>query len=91
MDSKIIQHLIKDIVETGEYSLEGIAFHTRIPFDVIYDATCGNCNQFSVTLWARIVDLYIQVKPDVALVLIKKLIELNEKSSSSVSLLLSES
>jgi hypothetical protein len=34
MDSKIIQLLIHGIVETGEYTLEGIAHYTHIPFDV---------------------------------------------------------
>lgn len=46
MDSKIIQLLIQGIVDTGEYTLEGIAYHTHIPFDVIYDAACGINNQF---------------------------------------------
>jgi hypothetical protein len=34
MDSKIIQLLISGIVDSGNYTLEGIAYHTRIPFDV---------------------------------------------------------
>ncbi|OGT36243.1 MAG: hypothetical protein A3F11_06800 [Gammaproteobacteria bacterium RIFCSPHIGHO2_12_FULL_37_14] len=90
MDSKIIQLLIQGIVETGEYTLEGIAFYTRIPFDVIYDAACGINNQFSITLWARVVDLYTQVKPDVAQVLIDKLLEIRDKNRSALSLLLTE-
>ena len=51
MDSKIIQLLIQGIVETEEYNLEGIAFYTGIPFDVIYDAACGIGNHFSITPW----------------------------------------
>src|SRR5262245_51692019 len=49
MDSQIIRLLIHGIIETGEYTLEGIAHYTRIPFDVIFDAACGNSNQFSIT------------------------------------------
>lgn len=90
MDSKIIQLFIQGIVETGEYTLEGIALYTRIPFDVIYDAACGISNQFSITPWARVADLYIQVKPDVAKALIEKLLELREKSRGAFSLLLNE-
>lgn len=90
MDSKIIQLLIQGIVETGEYTLEGIAFYTRIPFDVIYDAACGISNQFSITPWARVVDLYIQVKPDVTQVLITKLIEIKGKNRGAISSLLNE-
>lgn len=90
MDSKIIQFLIQGIVETGEYTLEGIAFYTHIPFDVIYDAACGIKNQFSITPWARIVDLYLQVKPDITKILIDKLLEMKEKNFSSISDLLKE-
>lgn len=89
MDSKIIQLIIQSIVETGEYSLEGIALYTRIPFDVIYDAACGINTEFSITPWARVVDLFLQVKPDIAQVLIDKLLEI-KNNRSAFSLLLNE-
>lgn len=88
MDNKIIQFLIHDIIETGEYTLEGIAYHTRIPFDVIFDAAYGNTNQLSITPWARIVDLYIQVRPDVANALGVKLNQLIDNNRAALSLLL---
>ncbi|OGT38635.1 MAG: hypothetical protein A3F12_05855 [Gammaproteobacteria bacterium RIFCSPHIGHO2_12_FULL_38_14] len=91
MDSQIIQFLIQDIVETGEYTVEGIANYTRIPFDIIYDAACGINNQFSITPWARVVDLYIQVKPDISRFLIDKLLKIVNKDSTAFSSLLIES
>ncbi len=90
VDSQIIQFLIQEIIETGEYTLEGIAFHTRIPFDVVYDAACGIGNQFSITPWAKIVDLYIQVKPEIALAFTARLLETNSSRISSLSTLLTE-
>lgn len=90
MDSKIMQLLIQGIIETGEYTLEGIAYYTRIPFDVIYEAACGISNQFSITPWARVVDLYMQVKPDIAQVLIDKLLEVKNKNQLAFSSLLNE-
>ncbi len=90
MDGKIIQLLIQGIVETGEYTLEGISFYTRIPFDVIYDAACGLNSQLSIAPWARIVDLYMQVNPDIEQLLINKLIELKEKDHRTLSALLVE-
>jgi len=90
MDNRVIQFLIQSIIETGEYTLEGIAFHTRIPFDVIYDAACGIPNQFSITPWARIVALYLQVKPDVAQLSIDRLLEIKDKNPTAFSSLLSE-
>ena len=88
VDSKIIQFIIQDIIETGHYTLEGIAYHTHIPFDVIYDAACGLNNQFSITPWARIVGLYLQVKPEVAQELTAKLLETSNNTAGFVSLLI---
>ncbi|OGT42364.1 MAG: hypothetical protein A3F13_07215 [Gammaproteobacteria bacterium RIFCSPHIGHO2_12_FULL_40_19] len=66
MDSKVIQNIIHEILETGEYTLEGMAHHTRIPFDVIYDAACGVMAEFSITPWSRVVAIYLQVKPEIS-------------------------
>ena len=90
MDTKVTQLLISGIVESGEYTLEGIAYQTRIPFDIILDAACGNCNNLSITLWAKIVDLYIQVHPEITGVLFDRIIETKNKISGGVSLLLNE-
>ncbi len=90
MDGKIIQFLIDGIIETKEYTLEGIAYYTKIPFDVIFDAACGNNNQLSITPWARVADLYLQVKPDVVQLLFNKLIEIKDKNHFALSLLLNE-
>jgi len=90
MDSRIMQLIIKGIIETGEYTLEGIAYYTHIPLDVIYDAATGASNQFSITPWARVVDLYLKVKPDTAQVLIDRLLDLKNKNSAALSLLLTE-
>jgi hypothetical protein len=91
MDSKIIQLLILEIIETGEYTIEGIAYRTNIPFDVIYDAVCGINNQISITPWARVVDLYMQVKPDVTQMLIDKLLDIKNTNHTGFSSLLIES
>jgi hypothetical protein len=90
MDSKIIQLLISGIVDSGNYTLEGIAYHTRIPFDVIMDAACGNTTQISITPWARIVGLYIQVNPEISRVLFERLLELGDKNPGGISLLVNE-
>src|SRR5436190_9922391 len=41
MDNKIIRYLIQSIIETEQYTLEGISFYTHIPYDVLYDAASG--------------------------------------------------
>ena len=90
MDSKVIQLIIQGILETGDYSLEGIAYYTRIPFDVIYDAACGINYQFSITSWARIVNLYLQLKPEIVEMAASKLLEIKEKNHKEFLSLLNE-
>ncbi len=90
VDSRILQFIIESIVETGEYTLEGIAHYTRIPFDVIFDAACGNNTQLSITLWIKIVDLYMQIKPELTRLLFNKLIEIKDQKYFTLSLLLND-
>ena len=90
MDSKIIQLVISGIVESGEYTLEGIANQTRIPFDIIYDAACGNTHHLSITPWAKIVDLYLQVNPAISGVLFERLFEIKDQNRAGISTLLNE-
>jgi len=90
MDSKIIQLLIQNLVESGEYTLEGIALYTHIPLDVIYDAACGVKNQFSITPWVRLVDLYMQVNPDIEQALMNKLIEIKSKNRLTFNSIMAE-
>ena len=89
MDNKIIQMLIHTIVSSGEYSLEGIAHATRIPYDVIYDASYGKNSNFSITPWVRVVDLFLQIKPELAKLLYDKLLEKrNEIVATNISAML---
>lgn len=88
MDNKIIQLLLSSIIESGDSNLEGIAYHTRIPYDVIYEAAAGISNQFTITMWAKIVDLFTQVNPEITQISLSKLIELIEKNKSIISSLL---
>lgn len=81
IDKKIMQQVIREILETGDYTLEGVAYHTKIPLDVILDVACGNQIQFSITLWVRLVDLYIQVKPEALKILLEKLTKSNQSST----------
>lgn len=90
MDGKMLQGFIREIVDTGEYTLEGIASCTRIPLDVILDMICGYNLQPSITFWTRIVDLYLQVKPEISQLFFEKLIEVKEKNNLSLSALLNE-
>lgn len=91
MDNQIIQLLIQSILESDEYTLEGIANYSRLPFDVIFDAACGNNKYFSITPWVKIIDLFIQVRPEVAQLLFDKILAIKDQNSQqALSLLLNE-
>ncbi len=90
MDQKIIQLVIRGILESGQYTLEGIAYYTRIPFDIILDAACGHQHELSMTAWSRIVGLYMQVRPDVSKLLLKKLLQLESEDQITMTMLLNE-
>lgn len=74
MDQQIMKHIIQGILETGNYTLEGIAHDTNIPFDVIYEAALGHTRELSITPWSRIIALFFNVRPDIAQLLINKLL-----------------
>lgn len=57
MDRKIIQMLIHDILAAGEYTLEGIAYYTHIPYDVI-DVVTANCQHGLIESRVYFTNLY---------------------------------
>jgi len=89
VDSKILQLVIQEMVTTGEYTLEGIAYYTQIPLDVVLDAACGINKQLAITPWLRIVKLYIQMKPEILSTLTNRLATLltNNNQAKIVALL----
>ncbi len=90
MDSTVVRFLIQSILETNEYTLEGIARYTRIPFDIIFEAACGIKNQVSIGTSVKIMNLFLQVKPDMMQHLVKKLLTFKEKNPALFSFFLLE-
>lgn len=80
MDRRITQLMINSLVESGQYTLEGIARYTHIPFEVVYDAACGVGGGICATSWTRIVHLYLGVYPDLARRLVDKFLEMQQKN-----------
>ena len=85
------QLIINHLVERGQYSLEGIARYTHIPFEVVYDAACGVGAGISATLWTRIVRLYLSVYPELARKPVARFLEMQQKNDGVFFSLLAES
>ncbi|TAK73112.1 MAG: hypothetical protein EPO11_08990 [Gammaproteobacteria bacterium] len=73
-DGQLIRYLIRDILETGEYTLEGIAAYVRVPLDVIVDIVSGVKTDPSFELSRGVIELHISVKRSYYHVLIRKLL-----------------
>ena len=80
--------MINNIIASGNYTIEGIAYHTRLPLDIVIDAACGNNKYFSLTPWAKIIDLFMQANPEITDLLLTKILTL--KDNRQLSLILNE-
>lgn len=89
MENNFLRLLLKEIIGSGDYSLEGIAFVTHIPYDVLYDFACGlTKSSLSISSWAKLLQLYLEVKPDVAEHLINQFADIKKSNNVSLSSLL---
>jgi len=75
LEASFLRFLLNDILLTEEYSLEGIAYYTQIPEDVICDVMAGTNTAPSLPLSRKIIDLHRSVKPDLYRELIKNILE----------------
>lgn len=56
------QEMIKDILSTKEYSLAGIAIHTRIPEEVLFDIVSGMNTNPTFELSRKLFELHATVR-----------------------------
>lgn len=66
--------IIRDLVESDEYSIEGIARYTNIPVDTIYNAAAGLNHEPSGTLLRRIITLHKSTRPSLYKKIIQKFV-----------------
>jgi len=59
------QLIIQDILETEEYTLQGISFYTDIPVDVINELASGINIYPSFILFRKILELHKSVRRDI--------------------------
>lgn len=75
LDANFIRYLIQDILLTEEYTLQGIAYYTRIPLDIVIDLSTG-CNMSpSLVCSRRILELHRGVRPGLYKYIIQKIKE----------------
>jgi len=73
-EANVMKCVVNDLLATEEYSLSGIAFHTQIPEEVIFDVAAGHNESPSVTFWHRIIGLHKTVRPKLYHEIVKKIV-----------------
>ena len=72
IENHLIRYIINDILSTGEYSLEGIAYHTQIPQEVIFEIATGLQDCLSLSLSQKIIELHRSVRNDIYQAILQK-------------------
>lgn len=75
IETDFIRLVINDILLSKEYSIEGIAYYTETPEDVICDIIIGQNTAPSFSLSRRIINLHRTVRPDLYQEIVKKVIQ----------------
>lgn len=74
MDNNLSYYLVQDLLATGNFTLEGIAYETKTHVDVIIDIASGIRTNISAAIFNRIIKLHINTKRSVYSELIKRLL-----------------
>ena len=74
-DDNIVRCLINDLIQSGEYSLPGIASYTNTPEDVVYDIASGLNTRPSFFLARKVIDLHKEARKDIYIKILNKVIE----------------
>ena len=83
LDQYFIQFIVKDILYSGEYTLEGIARYTDIHEDVILDFASGLNTEPLASSLRKIMELHKSVRAALYQVIGKKLLAHLDKSINS--------
>lgn len=86
-ETSVLRGMLCEILATGEYTLQGIAFYTGFHEDAIHDVASGLNSYPSIPLFYRLVELHRLVRKDryesVRQKLLTKLYELHQGITNS--------
>src|SRR5437879_3074838 len=67
LDANFLNFIIRDILTSKEYSIEGIAYYANTHEDVIHDVTSGQNTNPSAILLRRIIQLHRSIRRELYL------------------------
>ena len=74
MEVNFVRCIINDILATEEYALQGIAYYTSMPEEVIYEVAIGKNVDPSSSLLRKIMELDRTLRPELYRTIMKKII-----------------
>ena len=72
-EANFVRCVINDILLTEEYTLDGIAYYTQTPRDVVYELAIGSNASPSAMLLRKILELHRSVRRELYVVIMKKI------------------
>ncbi len=74
LETNFVRLIIKDVLSTEEYNLQGVACYTDTHEDVVQEVIDGRNTSPSATLLRRSIDLHRSVRPDLYHSIVKKIV-----------------
>ena len=82
LDADFTREIVKDILLTQEYSIDGIARYANTYTDVVYDIALGHNINPSAAFLQQLIALHLSVKPNLYRSLFKKiLVDIKEEEA----------
>jgi len=81
LETNFLRLIINDILSTEEYALQGIAYYTKLPEDIIYEFASGINTKPSATSLLKILELHISIRKDFYKIIINKLLSDNPETT----------
>jgi hypothetical protein len=78
LEANFTRLVIKDILQSEEYTVEGLARYIDFPEDVIHEVMCGINTNPSAQLLQKAIDLHRLVRRDLYQAIFKKVIALSD-------------
>src|SRR3990167_6614249 len=75
LESNFLRLILKDILDSKEYTPAGIAAYTDIPIDVIQEVIDGRNTNPSAKLLRRSIELHQSIRPELYEAILKKVID----------------
>ena len=74
LDFSLSRLLVKDILSTEEYTIEGIAYYTNVPVEIVEEVVLGNNANPSALFVRKMMELHRLVRPMLYQCMMKKVL-----------------